>query len=90
MQKENIKPFKGVIRDWWLEPISNGSSIVNGVCLWHQDDVPLRIAMTSLHDGIARGVPMHTSRVLTILDHGTFKLLETKNSVYVLIHPKAA
>lgn len=82
------KPFKGVIRDWWLEQVASGTSIVNGLCMWHADEVPLASALASPNDGIVRGQPIHTSRVLTILDYGTFKMLETKNSIYILISPR--
>jgi hypothetical protein len=88
MVPHNQKPFKGVIANWWVEELSYGVEIVNGQCIWHADQVPLPAALLGPEDAIARGEMMHTSRVVQIKDCGTYKMLETKNSIYALIHPK--
>ena len=66
------KPFRGVIRDWGVQ-----SDRVYGVCVYYTGPV----------ESVVPDHAMCTSRIIGLADFGSFSLLETINSVYVLVHP---
>lgn len=74
-----MKPFKGVISDW----VRDGDVIV-GTCQYHPEMETELTPNAIMFDGIVKGHRMHTSRVEKIEYRGSFSLLETKNSFYIL------
>lgn len=80
------KPFKGVISNWWREDLGD-CEIVNGICEWHRDQEAF--ALHTPRDPIAQHLEMHTSRVVKIDNRGAYAICETKNSIYVLVRPRA-
>ena len=64
------KPFKGVIRNW-----SFLDGRISGTCAFH----------TEYSNGIAKGEPMTTSRVESIINDNGVITAQTQNSIYVLI-----
>lgn len=67
-----MKPFKGIIRDWYKV-----TDKVTGVCVWH-----------ATHDnGIVDGERIYTSDIVSIThrEGWSFSILETKNSWYALL-----
>lgn len=77
-----MKPFKGVIKDWYRD-----CGAVSGVCAYRVEAEPMS-AHAVLHNGIVVGERMHTSYVVKLLDFDTFAVLETRNSYYILIEPR--
>lgn len=64
------KPFKGVISNWSL--VDNR---VHGICVLH----------TTYDNGIQRGESITTSQVESITHPNGVLVLQTRNSLYVLV-----
>ena len=66
-----MKPFKGVISGWRKE-----HGRVHGVCVWH----------ATYDNGITQDETMYTSLVVRMTETFGVTVLETENSIYVLIN----
>lgn len=78
-----MKPFKGVIKDWYRD-----GDVVCGVCAYHVEAEPMS-AHAVLHNGVVVGERMHTSRIVSCMSSSNgWTLLETRNSFYILIEPR--
>jgi hypothetical protein len=77
-----MKPFKGVIREWYRD-----GDVICGICEYHPDAEVLT-ARAMLDNGLVQGYPMHTSKVIKVEERESFAICETKNSFYVLVLPR--
>jgi hypothetical protein len=73
-----VKQLNGIFRAWMCvgQPDRTAPPIIWAHCIVH------------LANPEFSGRVLHTSGVLTISDHGSFKIAETRNSYYVLLGPE--
>lgn len=77
-----MKPFKGIISTWQI----NSAGCVTGICVFHTEMEEKLTPQAFLNDRIVKAEKIHTSRIMSLENRGTFHLLETKNSWYVLVN----